>query len=134
MIEITNSHVQIVKKSKQKITRRQDAPKTYDMNASIYIWKREALLFSDDLFTTKTSLYKMTEKQSIDIDNDNDLSIVEFLLKNTLASLYGSPGQLEDLQPSWNRISCVWSGWNFGCLWSACQVGMICIKDQYAQH
>ena len=82
MVEITNGQVQIVKKPKKQITRRQDAPKTYEMNASIYIWKREALLFSDDLFTSKTSFYEMTERQSIDIDSENDLSIVEFLLKN----------------------------------------------------
>ena len=51
------------------------------MNASIYIWKREFLLNSDELFTDKTSLYVMSENQSMDIDSENDLSIVEFLLK-----------------------------------------------------
>ena len=39
MIEIKNNKVQIVKKLKKNIYRRQDAPKTYDCNASIYIWK-----------------------------------------------------------------------------------------------
>ena len=81
MVEITNGQVQIVKKPKKQITRRQDAPKTYEMNASIYIWKREALLFSDDLFTDKTCLYEMLETQSIDVDTRNDLDIVQFLLK-----------------------------------------------------
>ena len=32
------------------IVRRQDAPKSYDMNASIYIWKRNVILHEDSLF------------------------------------------------------------------------------------
>ncbi|MDC0059788.1 acylneuraminate cytidylyltransferase family protein [Pelagibacteraceae bacterium] len=81
MVEIVNDQVQIVKKDIKQYTRRQEAPLTYEMNASIYIWKRDALFASDELFTDKTSLYKMSEKQAIDIDNENDLNIVEFLLK-----------------------------------------------------
>ena len=85
MIEIVNGQVKIVKPLKKQPFRRQDAPQTYSMNASIYIWKRETILFSNELFTTKTSLYLMSEEQSIDIDNKNDLDIVEFLLKKKLS-------------------------------------------------
>ena len=81
MVEVVNNQVQIVKKLEEQPFRRQDAPKTYEMNASIYIWNRKTILFSDELFTAKTSLYIMPEKQSIDIDNENDLDIVQFLLK-----------------------------------------------------
>jgi len=70
-----------VKKLKKIITRRQDSFTTYDMNASIYIWKRKFLLKSDSLFTNKTSLYLMNERQSFDIDTNLDFEIVEFLLK-----------------------------------------------------
>ena len=41
MIEIVNNKAQIAKKLKKNIYRRQDAPKTYDFNASIYIWKKK---------------------------------------------------------------------------------------------
>jgi len=81
MVEVINGKVQVIKKLEKRITRRQDAPETYEMNASIYIWKRKVLLSSEELFTDKTSLYVMKENQSIDIDNENDLNIVEFLLK-----------------------------------------------------
>ena len=54
---------------------------TYDMNASIYIWKRDYLINSNNLFSENTSLYIMPEERSIDIDNQLDWDIVEFLIK-----------------------------------------------------
>ena len=63
------------------IVRRQDAPKSYDMNASIYIWKRDVILNSKTLFLEKTGLYVMPEERSIDIDTELDYKFVEFLMK-----------------------------------------------------
>ena len=63
------------------IVRRQDAPKSYDMNASIYIWKRDAILNEKSLFLEKTGLYVMPEDRSIDIDTELDYKFVEFLMK-----------------------------------------------------
>ena len=51
------------------------------MNASIYIWKRKALLEYNTLFTNKTSLYVMPEERSVDIDTELDWDFVEFLVK-----------------------------------------------------
>ena len=81
MVEIRNNKVNLIKKN-NIIKRRQDAPKVYDMNASIYIWKRESLLRNNTLFTKKTVIYEMPEERSIDIDTLLDLKIVEFLIKN----------------------------------------------------
>jgi len=66
------------------IVRRQDAPKVYDMNASIYIYKRNVLLTTETNFTDNTSLYTMPEERSIDIDTELDFEIVEFLMKKRL--------------------------------------------------
>jgi len=63
------------------VVRRQDAPKSYDMNASIYIWKRDAILNEKSLFLEKTGLYVMPEERSIDIDSELDYKFVEFLMK-----------------------------------------------------
>ena len=63
-----------------KVQRRQDAPKSYDMNASIYIWKRDVLLHNDTIFLEKTGLYIMPEERSIDIDTLEDYKYVEFLM------------------------------------------------------
>lgn len=63
------------------IGRRQDAPKSYDMNASIYIWKRDIILNEKTLFLDKTGLYVMPEERSIDIDTELDFEFVEFLMR-----------------------------------------------------
>jgi CMP-N,N'-diacetyllegionaminic acid synthase len=63
------------------IVRRQDAPQSYDMNASIYIWKRDIILNENKLFLDNTGLYIMPENRSIDIDTELDYKFVEFLMK-----------------------------------------------------
>jgi len=73
--------VYLSKKLDSAVVRRQDAPKSYDMNASIYIWKRDVILNKNSLFLEKTGLYVMPEERSIDIDNELDFKFVEFLMK-----------------------------------------------------
>jgi len=63
------------------ILRRQDTPKSYDMNASIYIWKRDTILNETSIFLENTGLYIMPEERSIDIDSELDYKFVEFLMK-----------------------------------------------------
>jgi len=76
-----DGHIGLSKPLPNAILRRQDALKTYDMNASIYIWKREVLLNNDTLFLPKTGLYVMDEDRSIDIDCELDFKFVEFIMK-----------------------------------------------------
>lgn len=77
-----NGKVCLSKMLDNNISRRQDAPKSYDMNASIYIWKRDIILNIKSLFLEKTGLYVMPEERSIDIDTALDYKFVEFLLKD----------------------------------------------------
>lgn len=79
--ETETGFVQLCKPLSNQIVRRQDAPKTYDMNASIYIWKREAFFMCESVFTEKTLLYVMPEERSQDIDSELDFEIVELLAK-----------------------------------------------------
>lgn len=82
MVEINeDGFVELSKKPSQVIVRRQDAPKVYELNASIYVWKRQALLENNTLFNADTLLYVMPEERSIDIDSELDFSIVDFLMK-----------------------------------------------------
>ncbi|WP_300448383.1 acylneuraminate cytidylyltransferase family protein [uncultured Helicobacter sp.] len=74
--------VNLSKKPPKPILRRQDSPKCYDMNASIYIWKREALLENDSVFTPNTGLFIMPEERSIDIDTPLDFAFVDFMLNH----------------------------------------------------
>lgn len=75
----TEGYVELSKKLSTSIVRRQDSPKCYDMNASIYIWRREVLLEEDKVILPKTALYEMPEERSIDIDSPLDFDFVEFL-------------------------------------------------------
>lgn len=79
-----NGAPMLSKKLVNPVLRRQDAPKTFDMNASIYIWKREVLLNSTSVFMPKTGLYVMSEDRSIDIDSELDFEFVEFVMKKRI--------------------------------------------------
>ena len=67
------------------IVRRQDAPRTFDMNGSIYVWRRTTLMSDVGLFLDKTHLYEMPEERSADIDTELDFQFVEFLAERSAA-------------------------------------------------
>ena len=73
--------VRLSKPSENPIVRRQDSPKCFDMNASIYVWQRAALFDYPTVFNADTRLFVMPEDRSTDIDNELDFEIVEFLMK-----------------------------------------------------
>ena len=76
-----NGTVALSKTLDNSIVRRQDTPKSYDMNASIYIWKRDIIINENSLFLEKTGLYVMPEERSIDIDSPLDYKLVELIMK-----------------------------------------------------
>ena len=80
MVEIIDGKVRLVKQPARAASRRQDAPKVYDMNASIYVWKKEALMNRDSLFLENTRVYLMP-KWAADIDDETDFEFVEFMMK-----------------------------------------------------
>ena len=77
-------YVHLSKQLQGTILRRQDSPKCFDMNASIYIWKREKLLNTEKVLLPKTIFYLMPEERSIDIVSPLDYKIVEMLLKDRM--------------------------------------------------
>ena len=79
MIEKVNGRIRKVKEIENPPVRRQDTPQVYDMNASIYIWNRQALMGKNTLFTDKTSLFLMPEERSVDIDTALDWEFVGFI-------------------------------------------------------
>lgn len=83
MVEVDDlGSVSLSKKLPNSVLRRQDAPKCYDMNASIYIWTRASILNDETIFNPTTGLYVMPEERSIDIDSELDFKFVEFLMKH----------------------------------------------------
>jgi len=77
LVEIKNNIPEVVKKTSFKS--RQEAPQVYDMNASIYIWKPDALFSNKPIFTNKTKLYEMEYFTAFDIDEEDDWIIVQSL-------------------------------------------------------
>lgn len=68
-------------RSANGIVRRQDAPETFDMNASIYVWNRDSLMSNPSVFQSSTGIYIMPEERSWDIDSPFDLEVVRWLLE-----------------------------------------------------
>lgn len=75
--------VQLAKSPNKPIVRRQDVPPCYDMNASIYVWKRSSL-FAGDTHPVQngTKLYEMEEYQAFDIDSEIDFMVVETIINH----------------------------------------------------
>ena len=81
MVEKKKNKFDLVKKYKKKISSRQKAPRVYEMNASIYIWKRDIILKNKNLNNKKSSVYIMPEERSLDIDSKLDWKLAELLAK-----------------------------------------------------
>ena len=94
MIEKKKNKIKIVKYKKNlnkfsrsystdfSISRRQDAPKVYEMNASIYIYNRKNLIKKIKLLNNRTSIFLMPRNRSVDIDDIYDFNLVKLLIKN----------------------------------------------------
>ncbi|MGW8484271.1 acylneuraminate cytidylyltransferase family protein [Microbacterium sp. NPDC055903] len=63
------------------VLRRQDAPRCFDMNGSIYVWRRESLLEDQVVFFPSTILFEMPSDRSIDVDSEFDFRVVEWLMQ-----------------------------------------------------
>jgi N-acylneuraminate cytidylyltransferase/CMP-N,N'-diacetyllegionaminic acid synthase len=63
------------------VTRRQDAPETYDCNGSILVWQRVGFFEAKDELTKGAEIYVMPRERAWDIDDELDFKIVEMLLK-----------------------------------------------------
>jgi N-acylneuraminate cytidylyltransferase/CMP-N,N'-diacetyllegionaminic acid synthase len=61
--------------------RRQDVPRAFDMNASVYVWARDTFLAEPRVFYPTTQLYEMPPERSQDIDSELDFQIVSWLMQ-----------------------------------------------------
>ena len=88
MIEERKNEINLVKKLKKQILSRQKAPRVYEMNASIYFWKRDALINKRNLFGKNVGIHLMPRERSIDIDDYVDLFLVKKLIKLRNKKIY----------------------------------------------
>lgn len=79
--EQSNGRVLLAKIPEMPIARRQDAPRCFDLNASVFVWKRSTLFSQNDyVLGENTILFEMPEERSIDIDTELDFAFVEFMV------------------------------------------------------
>lgn len=74
--------VAVSKKPDDAVLRRQDAPRSFDMNGSIYVWKRDSLIENPVVFFPSTILYEMPPERSQDIDSEYDFAVVQWLMES----------------------------------------------------
>ena len=88
LVECDNGGIaRLSKPLPDSIVRRQDSPPCFDMNASIYVWRRDVLLAEPRVFYDDTRLYEMPRERSLDIDDELDFAIVEMILARRKATL-----------------------------------------------
>lgn len=74
--------VRVSKEPDEVVLRRQDAAKCFDMNGSIYVWKRDSLVKNPVVFYPSTILYEMPPERSPDIDTEYDFRLVSWLMES----------------------------------------------------
>ncbi|MFH1305120.1 MAG: acylneuraminate cytidylyltransferase family protein [Candidatus Omnitrophota bacterium] len=74
---------------RQKVSRRQDAPAVFDMNASIYVYDRDFLLDENNMtpYAKNALISEMSGLSAVDIDTETDLKFIEFLIKEGIVKL-----------------------------------------------
>jgi CMP-N-acetylneuraminic acid synthetase len=72
--------VAVSKQPPPGLLRRQDVPPAFDMNASIYVWRRDTLVADPRVFYPTTRLFEMPPERSRDIDSELDFELVSWLM------------------------------------------------------
>ena len=86
MYRIINKKIKPLIKTKIKSKRRQDMPKTYQINGAIYICNRNLIMKKHTMFGKNIVPYLMPSERSIDIDTMFDFDLAKTILKNKLYS------------------------------------------------
>lgn len=76
-----NNNYKVVKKAKKNIYSRQSAPKVYDLNPSIYVWRRNFLLKTKNLFSGRVGVHLLSDSHSIDIDSYEDYLYLKYIME-----------------------------------------------------
>jgi len=82
IVEKKKNSIQLVINSRKIFKSRQKAPKTFDINGAVYLFKRSVLKKLKTQYGNKTDIYVMPQDRSIDIDTNNDWKMVNYFLKN----------------------------------------------------
>jgi CMP-N,N'-diacetyllegionaminic acid synthase len=83
MVELDeHGNAHLSKSLESEFYRRQDAPKVYEINGSVYIFDRDHLVNAKSLHCEREKVYVMDEISSVDIDREIDFKFIEFLIES----------------------------------------------------
>jgi CMP-N-acetylneuraminic acid synthetase len=71
--------VHVSKRRDPPYLRRQDSPAVFEMNGSIYVWRRDPFVAAPSVFYADTRLLEMPAERSVDIDTEFDFRVAEFV-------------------------------------------------------
>lgn len=83
MVRLKDDFVQMLIPTEGDIGRRQDCPPVYDLDTTVWIYSREAIMDIGQRIPPRTRLYIVPEERSIHIDTESDFMIVEFLMRKS---------------------------------------------------
>ena len=72
--------VHLSKTLDRPIVRRQDAPECFQLNGSVYVWRRDLFCAAPSVLYPNTRLFVMPADRSIDIDTELDFTLAELVL------------------------------------------------------
>lgn len=75
-----SGRLDLCKSSPGQVLSRQRAPKTFDLVASIYAWRWPVIMSEDRLLLEGTRMFELPPERSMDIDEEIDFRLVEFLM------------------------------------------------------
>jgi CMP-N-acetylneuraminic acid synthetase len=80
MVEVIDGYARMSKMPDRPIGRRQDAPRVYSMNASVYAYRRGHLMEDGRVVAGKARIVEMPVERSRDVDGPLDFAFLEFLV------------------------------------------------------
>ena len=81
MVELdANGYARLSKEAPTAVARRQDAPRVFGMNASVYAYRRRHLMEDGRVIGDRSRIVEMDRARSRDVDDEVDFAFVEFLV------------------------------------------------------
>lgn len=75
-----NGQMEIIIKPNKMITRRQDAPKVYDITTVVYAAKPNYIMSNDAIFSGKVVAVEIPKERAIDIDDIYDFTLAQIIM------------------------------------------------------
>jgi len=80
MCKLEGDRLKFMIEGGNRVTRRQDAPRTYRLNGAVYVTTRDIIMKQNMITGDDTRAYIMPLERSIDIDTDLDFKLAEILI------------------------------------------------------